>query len=218
MQNEWRMKTRPGFDFDPDVLKTDTQSLRGSDVIPAADQFVGVGDAQAGFMIGRFLGQLHEPSEMRIGSDVPFSDLRDFPVILVGAFSNRWTMQISNEFRFVFDEEPGSNGARRIHDRQHPERSWRPPSVAPTGKVTEDYAIVSRVIRSQSGQIMISAAGITQYGSQAAGELLSNAQLFQKAVEQAPTGWQQRNLQIVVKTKVFGASPGPPEIIATYFW
>jgi len=201
----------------PTVLKLSPREILGSDVIPASDQFVGLGDAKAGFLLGTFLKGLGKSSEMRIGTDVPFSDLRDFPVILIGAFSNRWTMQISNQFRFTFEEDVGG-GNRRVVDRMHPGRSWQPPFMGAAGRVTEDYAIISRIIRSQSGQIMISAAGITQSGCQAAGELLSDPQLFSKAVAGAPPNWPGKNFQAVVKTKIFGESPGPPEVVATYFW
>lgn len=201
----------------PTILKFSSRDILGDDVIPASDQFVGVGDAQAGFLLGTFLKGLHKPSEMRIGSEVPFSDLQDFPVILVGAFSNRWTMQISNQFRFVFEEDV-DGGNRQVVDRMHAGHSWRPPFMGAAGRVTEDFAIISRVLRSQSGQVMISAAGITQFGSQAAGVLLSDPQLFLKAVAGAPPDWPGKNLQIVVKTRIFGGSPGPPEVVATYFW
>ena len=43
------------------------------------------------------------------------------------------------------------------------------PYMPPDGKVAEDYALVSRIFHSESGVLLILAAGLTQFGSQAAG-------------------------------------------------
>jgi len=43
------------------------------------------------------------------------------------------------------------------------------PGVGPDGRTSKDYAIVSTVFDSQTGELLIAAAGITQYGTRAAG-------------------------------------------------
>jgi hypothetical protein len=90
--------------------------------------------------------------------------------------------------------------------------------MPPDGKVSEDYAIVSRIFHSESGGVLILAAGITQYGSQAAGEFLTDRRLLGQALRKAPKNWQRMNMQAVLKTKILGSAPGPAEVIATHFW
>jgi hypothetical protein len=88
--------------------------------------------------------------------------------------------------------------------------------MPPSGKVPEDFAIVSRVFDAQSGQIVITAAGITQYGSQAAAEFLSRPENLDRAVEGLPAGWPGKNVQFVIRTKVMGAAVSAPEVLARH--
>jgi hypothetical protein len=215
VHNEFVSKYGRSPEQGPYIIKLAPTEVLGADIVPVPDQFIGIGDSQAAFRIGSCLQSFGKSSEMRIGNDVSFSDFKMSSVVLIGAFSNRWTLQISNQFRFVFDQVADY---KRVIDRKSPERSWAPPTISASGKVTEDYAIVSRVFQSQSGQVMISAAGITQYGSQAAGEFLADSRQFRQMLHDAPPNWKRMNMQVVLRTKVFGSVPGPPEVIATYFW
>jgi len=215
VHQRFRAKYGRNLDQGPYELKFEPAEVLGSDIISVPDQFVGVGDAQAAYRVASRLQGLGKQTEMRIGNDVSFSELRLSPAVLIGAYSNQWTMKISNQFRFVFDMQ---EDRKRIVDRTSPGRLWSPPYMSPTGKVSEDYAIVSRVFHSESGQVMISAAGITNYGSQAAGEFLADSRLFRQTLTFAPPNWQRMNFQVVLKTKIFGSAPAPPEVVAAYFW
>jgi hypothetical protein len=84
--------------------------------------------------------------------------------------------------------------------------------------VAEDFVIISRVFQSETGEMLITAAGITQYGTRAAGEFLTNPIHLEAFARQAPAGWQKKNLQIVFSVKIIDNTPGPPTILATHFW
>jgi hypothetical protein len=195
----------------PYVVELKTQ-LPPQDVVPVTDQFVGVGDALAAVQISNMLTSSGQASHTRIGNDVSFSEFRNSAVVLVGAYSNRWTMQLTGELRFVFDME---NGRKVIRDRTTG-KTWAPPSMPPSGKVAEDFAIVSRVFDTKSGQIVITAAGITQYGCQAAAEFLSRPENLDRAVEGLPREWAKKNVQFVIRTKVMGAAVSAPEVLARH--
>jgi NAD dependent epimerase/dehydratase family enzyme len=81
-----------------------------------------------------------------------------------------------------------------------------------------DYAVVTRLIHSETGQVVVEASGITQYGCKAAGELLASDSLLAAALLQLPKDWEQKNLQIVLRSKIVGMTAGPPEILTTYSW
>jgi hypothetical protein len=77
---------------------------------------------------------------------------------------------------------------------------------------------VSRILDTTTNRPVVIAAGITRYGTMAAGELLSNPQYFSEAVSQLPAGWQKKNLQVVLRVPVVNRVPGRPRILATHVW
>ena len=52
----------------------------------------------------------------------------------------------------------------------------------------------------------------------AAGEFLTDPGHMEALARFAPTGWQNKNLQAVIATKVINGQPGPPRVVATEFW
>jgi hypothetical protein len=207
--------SNPNLPPGPYVIKLPPDEITGADVVPVVDQYIGVGDAYTSAQLSALFARMGKPSQTRIGNDISFTDLRNSPAVLIGAFSNTWTLQMTKELRFVFEMK---KGVKMIRDRQAPDRSWALPNIAPDGKTPEDYAIVSRVFESGTGQLLISVAGITQYGTQAGGEFLSNPSYLSEALRRAPVGWQQKNIQFVLHIKVIGRTPAPPKVVATHFW
>jgi hypothetical protein len=215
VHQRYRARSGKTLDHGPYELKFEPGEVLGADIIPVPDQFVGVGDAQAGFRIGTKLELMGKKSQFRTGYDVAFADLKSSPIVLVGAYSNRWTMQLTRDLRYGFAQIEG--GRKVVSDRKSGEY-FGVPYMPPDGKVAEDYALVSRIFHSESGEVLILAAGLTQFGSQAAGEFLTDSRLLSQALRSAPPNWQRMNMQAVLKTKILGSAPGPAEVVATYFW
>jgi hypothetical protein len=188
-------------------------AVAGEDLVSVQGQFVGVGGAQSVQMLSSYLAARGKPSTLRIGSDLSFADLRTYPTILIGAFSNRWTLQLNRDLRFYFDEDTGE----QIRDRQHPGVAWKL-ERNDKGREVLDYAVVTRLLHSETGQVVVEASGITQYGCRAAGELIASNALFDKVLAGAPAGWESKNLQIVLRSKIVGMTAGAPEVLSTYFW
>jgi hypothetical protein len=215
LHDQYRAERAGAMEPGPYVIPLKPGYVDAQDIVPVPDQYVGVGDSVASVLLSNMLTRMGRASQTRIGNDVSFSELRHSTVILVGAYSNRWTMQLTGELRYVFDLHDGN---KVIRDRAAPERTWAPPVMGAAGKVTEDYAIVSRVFEPKSGQIVVSAAGITQYGSQAAAEFLSRPEYLDRAVDGLPSGWPKKNLQFVIRAKVLGSSVASPEVAAQHAW
>ena len=74
---------------------------------------------------------------------------------------------------------------------------------------TEDYAIVSRILNSKTGEILVTAAGLGQAGTRAAGEFLTSQNAMNAAMRGAPKGWEKKNMQIVLHMTVINNSPWP---------
>ncbi len=190
------------------------ESIRGSDVIPVTDQFVGIGNAHTAALLAGLFAEKHKAVEIRYANDLSFSDLRGSPSVLIGAFSNLWTLEMQAGLRFVFEQD---KGARRIRDRSD-NHTWQLPDLAPDGKTPEDYAVVSRLFDSATGQLLISAAGITQNGTRSAGEFLTNASLMKEALAKVPADWPKRNVQVLLHSNVYKGIPGSPKVVAAHVW
>jgi len=186
-----------------------TDSPRG--LVPVRGQYTCIGDAYASVVLTSLFTRRGKLYQMRYGADLTFGDLRYQPSILIGAFNNAWTLQTTNYLRFVFDKHP------TIRDRSD-NRLYILPNLTPDGHTPEDYAIVSRVFDSNTGELLIAAAGITQYGTHAAGEFLTSPQLLAALAANAPSDWPKKNLQVLLHTKIVDDTPGPPSIVTTYFW
>jgi hypothetical protein len=199
----------------PYAIRLDPKQALGEDIIPVVDQYVGIGDALAAVSISSLLRQFGKASSVRIGNDVSYSELRNSTAVLIGAYSNRWTLELTKQLRFTFEMK---EGRKVIQDRQNPQAGWELPNLPSTGKVPFDYAIVSRIFDSKTGNTLISCAGITQYGSQAAGEFLTDPARLSGGLSSLQAGRGHRNIQFVIRTEVVGSSPAPPVLVAAHSW
>ena len=184
------------------------------DMVEYADYGVAAGDAYAAVRLSALLGKMGKESQVRIGTHYSFADLRNSPAIVVGAFNNRWTMQMTSNLHFAFVEE---DGQVMIREQGPAGRAWRP-RYGPHGEVIEDFGVVTRLLNSKTGQFVVSTAGILADGTQAAAELVSSSQYLEEALRTAGTGWVKKNLQFVVQTTVTDSVPGPPQAVAIYTW
>lgn len=186
----------------PPGTKIDAQ-----DLFPAKDTFVTIGDVAAISTIESLLVHRDRQFDIRFGSDVTYGDLREAPSVLIGAHNNSWTLTLTGNLRYVF------SGRNAIVDRMDPRKRWSTPD-----SFTEDYAIVSRVLNSKTGNMVIAVAGVGYAGTQAAAEFVTNPQSVSTLLKSLPKGWEKKNLQIVLHTSVTNQIPGPAEVVAIYSW
>ena len=191
------------------------QKLVWSDMVQYPDYGVAVGDVDAAIEVSALLGRIQKPSQVRIGTNYSFQDLRNSPAVIVGAFNNKWTMQIAPSLHFALVEE---NGRRMIHERVPGGRTWSSIFQTSSQSSGEDYAIVARLLDSKTGQFTVLAAGLTGSGTQTAGEFASNPDYIEKTVRSAPADWQTKNMELVLQTTVTESVAGPPRVVAAYYW
>jgi hypothetical protein len=175
---------------------------------------VALGDVSAALKFSTLLGHLGKTSQVRIGANYSFEDLRNSPAIVIGAFNNRWTIEMLSKLRFAFVSDKGEYS---IREQVPGGRVWIS-NYNDRQKLEQDYGIVARLLDSDTGQFMVAAAGLRDSGTQAAGELASNANLLASALHDAPIGWQKKNLEIILKTTITDSVSGPPQVVATYYW
>jgi hypothetical protein len=193
-------------------------TLSLADVVPMWDRYVGLGDAQAFSELANLFSRKGNHAQLRGVRSVSLADLRSKPCVMIGAFNNEWTMSLAGELRFYFDIDY-RNSAEFVNDRQNPGKTeWKVVNSWPYWKIPADYAIVSRVFNPTTEQTVVIAAGITHYGTHAAGEFLANQTYFAEAVRHAPRDWYRKNMQVVLSTKVISGANGPPKVLAVHFW
>lgn len=201
----------PVYGVDPKMAPE--RPTKFEDFVLLTDQFVGGGDLMAMARISAMLGRMDHPYRVKIGSDVSFQDLRAAPTVLIGYSYTRWR-QISKELRFFIDAE---RRPRMVTDNGKPTQ-WALPDLPGDRRTNEDYAIVTRVFHPDTQAMLVEVAGITQYGTEAGADLITNPEYLTDALRSAPPGWQNKNLQLVLHVKVISGTPASPKVVATYFW
>ena len=147
-----------------------------------------------------------------------FADLREGPVVFIGAFNNEWSLQLIRNLRFTLAVDP-LNHLLYIRDREHPDsRAWAwntgpHPDDRDSSARFHDYALVTRILDSETGHDVMVMGGLYAYGTQAAGEFLASREMY-SLDPRVLNNTTHKTLQIVLETTVTDGSPGPPHIVA----
>jgi hypothetical protein len=119
---------------------------------------------------------------------------------------------VTKGFRFFIDHNQGA-----INDNGKP-TDWYPHHLGSDFHTDEDYAVLSRAFDPQTHTMIVLVSGCTQYGTEAAAELITDSTLLGDALRGAPDGWQGKNLQLVLHMKVIANAPASPQVIASHYW
>jgi hypothetical protein len=183
------------------------EHVDAADLIPVQDTYVTIGDVAASTKITSFFAGRGKAFDMRYGGDISIGDLRERTAVLIGGFNNSWTLEMTDNLRFVFVY------GYRIQDRFDKSRSWKAARDS-----AEEYAIVSRILNSKTGNVLVTVAGIGQAGTRAAGEFLTNPDAIDSLVRRAPRGWEKKNMQILLHTNIINGTPNAADVVDTYYW
>lgn len=199
--------------------------LNGSDMIPVFNQYIGFGDMVAANEVASMLARKSKRVRLRMSGSVQFADLRQTQTLLIGAFTNRWTMELQQSWRFQFGRTPAAKTI--IVDTMNPSgaQSMAPPNrrewsipAAQEGAPQEDYILVCRIRNSLTGGLTLVAAGLKQAGTEAGGRLLADPVQLGAILRKLPSGWESRNLQMVLHAKVISKAPAQPDLVASHIW
>jgi hypothetical protein len=194
------------------------KELDGSDLVPVLNQYVGFGDMVAANEVTSMLARKSHAVRVRMASSIEFADLRDVQALLIGAVTNRWTMEMQQAWRFRFTWTPGKRNV--IVDTQAAADAGRQWSVVAQddGSAPEDYILVCRIHSPSTGGWLMVGAGLKQFGTEAAGHLLADPEQLGAILRRLPAGWEAKNLQLVLHVKVIRNTPALPDVVASYVW
>jgi hypothetical protein len=158
----------------------------------------------------------HKAFRVVPASEATFAQLREGPIVLIGAFDNIWTLRLTQKLRFGFESKDGV--ALLVDRKSQTQTTWATAWDLPYQKLSRDYAIVARIHDNVTGQPVIIAAGISEEGTEAAGEILYNPVYLDSLLAKAPANWEKLNMQAVIETQVIEGHSGPPNILAVETW
>ena len=200
------------FNQKPDLQPED--KLVWSDMVELPDYGIAVGDVYTAVRLSSLFGQIGKKNQVRIEGNYTFEDMRDSPAIIIGAFNNRWTMQMTANLHFSYASEDSHPFIREEGPKG---RRWYS-KTRPDDKAMEDYAVVTRLLNSSTGKFVVIVAGLKSYSTQAAGEFVTSPEYLLAGLQSVSPDWDKRNMQIVLQTPVTDGLPGPPQVIASYVW
>lgn len=145
-------------------------------------------------------------------SSTNLTDIREHPVILIGAYTNEWTNRIQSELRYRFAPEP----AKQIYDAVNPSTRWMRPSSLPLNE-EDDFAIVGRFHSNLTDNQVVLIAGIGKNGTQAAAQFVTTPQ-YMDLLNQRSGDWASKNVEVVLKVKVIDGQDGVISVEAVHVW
>lgn len=191
------------------ILKTKT--VNGT----IADR-VGLGVAAAISMAADFLNSHRLPYRLRFGPALNFEQLKEQPSLLLGGFTSTWGMWATKRLRYNLVS--GKTWAESYIEDSQSGKKWQAENLKPDGYASGDYAIVARLFDALSGEILFVAAGITTFGTEGAASVLFDPRAFGNLIKDAPTNWESKSFEAIVRVAIYGTTPSTPEVVAKHFW
>ncbi len=186
-------------------------TISTDDLLPVRNTFVSVGDLAGSTQLVSLLSGWHKAFVLRSAADITIGDLRNTPTVLIGGFNNPWTLEATKNMRFSLV------AGDRILDRTDPKHIWRMDNAA-NANAADDYALITRTPHSELGGPLITASGVGQYGTQAAGEFLADRARMEDLLRNAPAAWESKSMQVVLHVRIVGFAPAAVEVAAVHYW
>jgi hypothetical protein len=196
---------------DPSVALSDGRSADPREFVLFSDGLAPPGDILADLKVATLMNTENRNLSLRSGPNLPFVDLKGSPLVLIGAYDNHWTLNMARDLPFFFDR------ASRIRERNGQHRVWS--SVARTDNtITEDYAVVFRLLNSKAGAPVLAIAGLTTCGTQAAAEFVTDPVQLRKLASIPRNVLDGKNLEFVLRASLVNCNPTSVDIVAQQAW
>ncbi len=208
-RQEHGLNRQNGPEFFPNLPKG--AAIRSDDLVAVENTFITTGDLAASVQIASLLKGWTQQFVLRSGSDLSMSELRNAPAVFIGGFNNHWTLATTDPLPLSFRD------GTSIVVRANPAQRWTI-GADNHGEPTEDFALISRVLHSSTGGPALVIGGIGSYGTQAGAEFISSPEKMNELLRSAPPGWEDKNMQAVLRITVVGYTPMKVEVAKTYFW
>ena len=190
------------------ILTTDTGQLTDR---------VGLGASTAASDVTAFLARRKHSYELRLGSELTYSQMCEQPTLLLSGFPSGWRTRLNSKFRFALVKQQDDRIAVAVRDLSTG-HVWGPVVRTNGFFGDEDYGIVTRFFDKSVGQIVLVASGVTTFGTEAAARYFVNPTMFSALLKDAPTDWHTKSFQAVIHVSIVGTTIVNPTIITSHFW
>ena len=198
---------QPGSTVETPLLG-ENQVLTGKDLAAVPDGFTTPGDLSATVSVVTLLDSKHRSYVLRSDANLAYRDLQGTPTVLIGAYSNYWTMNLTRNLHFFFDR------GGRIRERGGQGRFWSNPNGLDSA-ATEDYAIVSRLLDSKTGGPVVVIAGTRTCGTEGAGKFITDPLQLRRQLGSIPRdALERKNLELVLHISLVNCNPTSMDVVS----
>jgi hypothetical protein len=198
-------------------IRPDTR-LTAEDVFPVRGMYVATGDATTIASIGSLLRQFKRPYQLKFSGALDAGEGNARMAILIGGFSNAWAISATRDLRFRYGRALTKDGAVWMIEDTGAGRKWQLVNVFPSQDTRVDYALITRLVDRGRGTMKVALGGITQFGTEAAAQMITEPWGLEQIAAAAPKDWAERNLQIVIQTRVVDRAAVSPKVLAVHSW
>lgn len=176
--------------------------------------FVSLQNASAIAQISATLARAGISFQMAAAPSTTLHDLSGHSVVLLGGYNNPWTMRLVEPLRFHFSP---SSVNQIILDRQHSNVQYMRDRSLPYSSA-DDYALVVRYRAQATDSWIVAIAGVGRNGTEAAAQFITSPHYLQQLHDRLGSGFDQRNLEAVLKVNVVEGKSGAPTLVDAYAW
>jgi hypothetical protein len=203
---------------DAEGEKTDGQASGKLLNLFRSSELVNYRDSMALAGVANKLALHNKQYSITLSSQINYSELQHGAAVLIGGLDNVWTMRITSGLRFHFVRE-GSSLRYAIEDRLAPADTQQSIDLEQLGKnVTQDYALIARVLDQTTGRPVLVLAGLGPSGTAAAARFVLDPEMTAALAAHAPADWQHKNMEAIISTRILDNHEGPPQLIRCIFW
>jgi len=152
-------------------------------------------------------------TQLQGAATTPLTELKEHPVLLLGAYNNQWTLRLVQPLRFHF----ALPATEAIVDAEHPAVRWERDETLPYSD-EDDYALLARFHDTTTDSWVVVLAGIGRNGTEAAAQFATSPHYMQLLQDRAGTDFANRNVEAVLKVSVIEGKTGAPSILAVHVW
>jgi len=192
-------------DLSPAPHAQDQQDVTG--MIPLENAFSLV-------RFGDFLYSRNKNYELRAANSLMIQDVRSVPLIMILKYTNPWTNDSIDSFRFRIVKQKDSDLAW-IQDRKNPtNRMWTTSLSQASSASKFDYALVVRMGSKGTSQVQIIIDGTTENSIAGAMECLISPGCLNDPINKTVSDSDANDLEVVIETSVINGHPGRTRIVS----
>ena len=177
-----------------------------------------IAELNAANSISSFAAAHGTRAEIRLASSATQADMVRGPVVVLGSYLNELAMQHQSSLRFQFRQDDGGL-VNWISDSSQPgNRAWAVDFARPLTNGLDEYAVVTRDLDPTTHKWRLGIGGATVLGTIAAQHLLLDGHAMTDLNARLPSGWDRKNLQIVLGFKMADGGGVSSRVLATQLW